>query len=212
MIPDPAPLLRFGREHLLRLDRSLRDEWLETDGRGGYASSTVLLCHRRRYHGLLVAPFPGTVKRHVFLSRLEEYLRLAEGPPEEARSFPLSIARYAGTWSPHGHLSLQSFELGPWPSFVYRIGRTLLRREITIASGGRASLLSRNRGVRGMWGRRGWRALSVADRALRDCQVPRICVGPGARIRGSTDYTRPWCPAFAPRFWGGTGALSALDW
>ncbi|MFN9786957.1 MAG: glycogen debranching enzyme N-terminal domain-containing protein, partial [Planctomycetia bacterium] len=41
-------LVRIERAELLQLERSVTREWLETDGRGGYASSTVLLCPTRR--------------------------------------------------------------------------------------------------------------------------------------------------------------------
>lgn len=34
---------------------ALQREWLETNGLGGYASSTVAGIHTRRYHGLLIA-------------------------------------------------------------------------------------------------------------------------------------------------------------
>ncbi|HVS17181.1 MAG TPA: glycogen debranching enzyme N-terminal domain-containing protein, partial [Planctomycetota bacterium] len=71
-------MFRLEREALLRLDDSLGLEWLETDGCGGYASSTVPGCNRRRYHGLLVVPIPGSAKRYVFLSRLEDMLWTAE--------------------------------------------------------------------------------------------------------------------------------------
>jgi len=47
-------------------------EWLETDGVGGYASGTLQAQAARRYHGLLVAPLPGTTRRHVFLSGFGE--------------------------------------------------------------------------------------------------------------------------------------------
>src|SRR5438552_9442355 len=84
------PLLRIDRESLLQLERSMTREWLETDGVGGYASSTVPMCPTRRYHGLLVAPPPGSTKRHLFLSRFEE--TFVSG----GKSVPISMARYRG--------------------------------------------------------------------------------------------------------------------
>ena len=84
------PLIHIDREACLQLERSMTREWLETDGRGGYASSTILMCPTRRYHGLLVAPPPDSTKRHVFLSRFEETL-IGGG-----KSVPISMARYRG--------------------------------------------------------------------------------------------------------------------
>jgi len=51
--------MRIEREELLRLDSSLRRAWLESDGVGGFAASTILLCATSQYHGLLVALPPG---------------------------------------------------------------------------------------------------------------------------------------------------------
>ena len=54
------------------LDISCRREWLETNGIGGFASSTVAGMNTRRYHGLLVAATRAPVGRMVLLSKLEE--------------------------------------------------------------------------------------------------------------------------------------------
>ena len=51
-------------------------EWLETNGLGGWAGSTVAGAHSRRYHGLLVAATRPPVGRTVMVSKLEETLRL----------------------------------------------------------------------------------------------------------------------------------------
>ena len=64
--------LRFEREACLDLGASLGLHWLEADGRGGYASSTIVGCATTRRHGLLVAPFEGAPRPHLFLSRFEE--------------------------------------------------------------------------------------------------------------------------------------------
>ncbi len=122
-------LLAIAREELLQLDRSMSREWLETDGLGGYASSTVLMCPTRRYHGLLVAPCAGTVKRHVFLSRFEETL---EGG---GKSVPISMARYRGVWSPLGHQCIERFELAPYPSSVYLFGNARIERDVMMVRG-----------------------------------------------------------------------------
>lgn len=125
--------LRIDRDVLLALDRALELEWLETDGRGGYAASSVHLCNRRRQHGLLVAPFEGTVKRHVFLSRLEEHVHTGEAGAE--RAHPLSMARYAGSYAPLGHAHAESFELVPYPRWTYRLDELEIERELLVVRG-----------------------------------------------------------------------------
>ncbi len=123
-VPETTVLFRLDQGHCRDLEHSLGLEWLETDGLGGYASSTVPFCPTRRYHGLLVGYPEGSSKRHVFLSRFEETVRA-----DDAET-PLSSARYSDTWSPAGHSNLVSFELAPWPTSVYRSPLGEVTREV----------------------------------------------------------------------------------
>src|SRR5262245_44491634 len=122
--------MRIEREDLLRLASSLGRTWLETDGVGGYASSTVLLCATSRYHGLLVAPPRPGAARHVFLSRFEETLAAGR------REFALSMARYGGgVLPPQGPQFLAGFESEPWPAWTFGIGDVEVRRELLLVRG-----------------------------------------------------------------------------
>jgi predicted glycogen debranching enzyme len=123
------PILSLDRESLLRLDTALAQEWLETDGLGGAASSTVLLCPTRRYHALLCTPRPRTAKRHVWLSRFDE--TVVAGGSE----LPLSMARYRGLWAPLGHQALESFELAPFPRWTWLWGGLRVTREVLVPAG-----------------------------------------------------------------------------
>jgi predicted glycogen debranching enzyme len=60
------------------LTRLLADEWLVTNGLGGYAAGTVGGGLTRRYHGLLVAALPAPWGRTVMLSALWERLRFPD--------------------------------------------------------------------------------------------------------------------------------------
>ena len=127
--------MQIGHEECHTLGAALAREWLETDHAGGYASNTILFCPTRRYHGLLVAPFPGNRKRHLFLARFEETLH------REDKHFAISIARYPGQFSPMGHQSLERFELRPYPSCLFRIGRAEIWREVLLVRGQPLSLV-----------------------------------------------------------------------
>jgi predicted glycogen debranching enzyme len=59
-------------------DPHLRQEWLVTNGLGGYASGTVSGAITRRYHGLLVAALPNPLGRMMMLNGLSERLRLPD--------------------------------------------------------------------------------------------------------------------------------------
>ncbi|HEV2764482.1 MAG TPA: glycogen debranching enzyme N-terminal domain-containing protein, partial [Pyrinomonadaceae bacterium] len=67
-------MFELGEEICRDLSEATRREWLETNGLGGFASSTVAGLNTRRYHGLLVAATRPPVGRTVLLSKLEETL------------------------------------------------------------------------------------------------------------------------------------------
>jgi glycogen debranching enzyme len=57
-------------------------EWLETNGLGGFASSSITGLNSRRYHGLLVVATRPPAGRVVLLSRLEETIACRQQPLE----------------------------------------------------------------------------------------------------------------------------------
>ena len=59
----------------------VENEWLVTNGLGGYASGTVAGVNTRRYHGLLVAALPNPIGRLVMLNHLGERICVAGGTP-----------------------------------------------------------------------------------------------------------------------------------
>ena len=112
----------------------LDDEWFEFDGLGGFASSTVGMCPRRRYHGLLVTQPEGFSKRHVFLARFEEALDLG------GERFYLSSPSYPGAEPHPGLLKPRSFTNEPWTRFAFEQGKLRVTREILTLPGRRAVL------------------------------------------------------------------------
>src|SRR5580693_7454847 len=56
-------------------DPHLNEEWLVTNGLGGYASGTVNGAVTRRYHGLLIAALPNPLGRMMMLNALSERFR-----------------------------------------------------------------------------------------------------------------------------------------
>jgi len=65
-------MIQFKPEICRDVDAALRREWLETNGLGGFASSTIIGLNTRRYHGLLVAATKPPVGRFVLLSKLDK--------------------------------------------------------------------------------------------------------------------------------------------
>ncbi len=122
----------FDRNVLADVERASTLEWIETDGLGGWASSTAAGMNTRRYHGLLVVARPDGAGRSVVLSRLDETVTLDGEAGQSAASFELGCNRFPGAVAPSGHLLLDSFERGLFPVFEYRLGQARLRK--TIAS------------------------------------------------------------------------------
>lgn len=119
----------FIRDELLNLEDSLHREYLDTNGIGGYASSTLLDCHTRKYHGLLVASLPELGGRFVLLSKMDSSIMVGK------KEFYLCTTKYPGVYYPTGHQFLEKVETDPVPSSLYRIGDILLRKSVAMVQG-----------------------------------------------------------------------------
>ena len=106
-----------------------RREWLETNGMGGYASSTVCGINTRRYHGLLVAATKPPVGRVVLLSKLDERITIGRS------AIDLGANQFPGVIHPRGFKHLLSFERGLFPSFEYAAEGVRMRKTIAAIHG-----------------------------------------------------------------------------
>src|SRR5436853_3755200 len=122
-------MIRFGQDLCSNLDAALRREWLETNGIGGFASSTLNGINTRRYHGLLVAATKPPVGRFVLLSKFEETLRVGN------QAFDLSANRYPGVVHPQGFRFLKEFRLDPFPIFTYEVEGLEIQKAIFMKYG-----------------------------------------------------------------------------
>src|SRR5580704_11323447 len=122
-------MIQFERETWSDLEAALRREWLETNGIGGFASSTIIGLNTRRYHGLLVAATKPPVGRLVLLSKLEETLLLDD------ERFDLSANQYAVAVHPNGYTYLEMFRARPFPQFTYRVAGIQIEKCVILARG-----------------------------------------------------------------------------
>jgi predicted glycogen debranching enzyme len=116
---------------------TLNQEWLVTNGLGGFAAGTVALANTRRYHGLLVASLKPPVDRLVLVSKVDidvEY---------RGARYALTTNEYAdGTLAPRGFERLVSFRLdGSIPVWTFGIADALLELRIYAAQGENTSYL-----------------------------------------------------------------------
>jgi len=87
-----------------QFDTQITREWLITNGRGGYASGTVLGIPTRRYHGLLIAAARPPLERWTLLSNVLERLTI-DGQTCELASF-----EFDGVIHPEGYRLQTGFE------------------------------------------------------------------------------------------------------
>ena len=97
------------------MEFDLSREWLETNGIGGYACSTVIGCNTRRYHALLCAATAPPLGRMVLVNKADETLSIGE------RHIELGCNQFPGAVHPNGYHYLESFEVTPVPRWVYRV-------------------------------------------------------------------------------------------
>ncbi|MDQ6706047.1 MAG: glycogen debranching enzyme N-terminal domain-containing protein, partial [Acidobacteriota bacterium] len=122
-------MIHFDQEICRDLGIALRREWLETNGIGGFASSTIIGLNTRRYHGLLTAALNPPSERMVLLAKMEEVLVV------NGRRHELSANQYPGVTHPKGQEFQQSFALDPFPVFTWLVEDLELRKSVFLIQG-----------------------------------------------------------------------------
>jgi len=99
----------------MTMDRE-QDEWLETDGLGGFASGTAIGIRTRRYHALLLTATTPPTGRVVLVNGFDAWIENTAG------SFALSSQRYEpGVVHPNGASRISSFHVNPWPTWTFTL-------------------------------------------------------------------------------------------
>jgi predicted glycogen debranching enzyme len=121
--------MKVSTQDCQNFDRAVSLEWLETNGRGGFASGTVAGANTRRYHALLLVARKPPSERFVLVNHLEEWIE-ANG-----QTIPLSTNCYPGAVHPEGYKSCRSFTADPWPTWTYDYAGVSIQREILCVQG-----------------------------------------------------------------------------
>jgi predicted glycogen debranching enzyme len=122
-------MITLSADVCANFDAASEREWLETNGLGGYSSSTLAGVNSRRYHGLLVAALHPPVGRFVLLSKLEEVLVVS------GKRYELSANQYPGVVHPQGFRYLTHFRLDPFPIFTFDIEGIEVEKTIFMVHG-----------------------------------------------------------------------------
>lgn len=110
-------------------------EWLETNGLGGGASSTVSGAHTRRYHGLLIAALRPPVEKRILLSKFDETIIAHTSNAVEAERIQLSANQFPGSIYPQGYQYLNRFERDLFPVFYFKAGGIELKKTVAAIHG-----------------------------------------------------------------------------
>jgi predicted glycogen debranching enzyme len=110
-------------------------EWLETNGLGGWAGSSVTGSNTRRYHGLLVAAIKPPAERMVLVSKLDETI-IADG-----KRYELGTTDYGSVIYPTGHQYLSSFKKDLFPEWIYEVNGIRIRKTISMVYGENTTLI-----------------------------------------------------------------------
>jgi predicted glycogen debranching enzyme len=151
----------------------LDKEWLEADGRGGFASGTAAGIRTRRYHALLLVATTPPTGRMVLVNGFDAWVTTPAG------KFALSSQFYTpGVTHPDGNRRIEKFEAEPWPKWTFRVDDDILvEQEIFVPKGaGVATICWRL--PRAVWGRHSLRApVSLGPRLPRAApREPRVSV------------------------------------
>lgn len=129
-------MLTKSRAVLQNFADATQHEWLETNGLGGWASSSIIGANTRRYHGLLVAAVVPPAERMVLLSKLDETIVSGDTRIELGANLYLN-----NTIAPHGHHQLTHFSKELFPQWHYEAEGIKIRKTIAMVNGENTTLI-----------------------------------------------------------------------
>jgi predicted glycogen debranching enzyme len=106
------------------IEELLTKEWLLTNGRGGYASSTIVGCNTRRYHGLLIGSLQPPTNRIMALANCLEMVIVG------GRGFNLSTFEFSEKFAPDGFSYIKRFRQDMGVHFDYELDKLELTKSI----------------------------------------------------------------------------------
>jgi len=110
-------------------ERAVSLEWLEPNGRGGFASGTVAGPNTRRYHALLLIARTPPTGRLVLVNHLEELVEAG------GQTVALSTNCYPDAVYPDGYTRCLGFSSDPWPTWTFDVGGAQVIREVCCPQG-----------------------------------------------------------------------------
>lgn len=114
-----------------------KNEWLEADGLGGFASGTVGGIRTRRYHGLLLTATTPPTGRVLLVNGFDAWVETPVG----IRALS-SQAYTPDVIHPDGACRIQAFDADPWPRWRFQLeDGTQIEQEIFVSHGASVTVL-----------------------------------------------------------------------
>lgn len=125
----------FKKSSGLSLEQAFSLEWLETNGLGGYASSSIINGHTRKYHGLLVSKLSTLPDKYVMLSKVEDIIQC------NGETYYLTAHNYPDFLQDGSFPFFKEFTQSSHPTFTYQFADFQVVKEIVLLSGENTVLL-----------------------------------------------------------------------
>ena len=112
----------------LEFEKALKQDWIITNGLGGYSSSSILGINTRKYHGLLVAPLNPPGNRNLILSKVDESFESG------GQEYPI-YSDIGKDYISKGYQYLKAFEKEYIPIFTYEVDGAIIKKYICMEYG-----------------------------------------------------------------------------
>jgi len=114
----------------------LRYEWIETNGIGGWSSSTIIGTNTRKYHSLLMSALSSPVNRQTVVSGLDETVLI------DGKTYNLSTNIYPNAVQPEGYRNFYKFEKRIFPEFLFHVAGIKIKKTISCIYGENTVIVS----------------------------------------------------------------------
>jgi len=128
-------MISFNSEICNDFAQASSREWLETNGIGGFACSTISGANIRRYNALLTPATNPPLGRITTVSKFEESVKI------NGNIYELSANQYPHRVYPEGFKYLKNFRLDPFPIWTYEIEGIEIEKKIFMIYGENSTVI-----------------------------------------------------------------------
>ena len=114
----------------------LNQEFLITNGIGGYCSASISFANTRKYHGILVSSDNPPTERNILVHKVEERIKCG------GSYYDLSVNNYGSNIHPEGYQYLKSFDRQPVAKWSYAADKWSIEKEVMMVEGSNTTIIN----------------------------------------------------------------------